>query len=179
MAGIHNEVLYGINVDFSGSIHPSAQVSANGQLLIGSSVAPNIRVATLSAGFGISVTNGNGSISIASVGGGLNWQAISGNLTLAINNGYFCISPGGALSLALPAVSSVGDTIAVVLDGSTSWTITQPNAANQIRIAGNQTTLGVGGSISSTSVGDTVYLICQTANARWVVTDFIGNITIV
>ena len=107
------------------------------------------------------------------------WQTISANQTLAVNNGYICIAPGGALSLALPAVSAVGDIIAVVLDGATSWTITQPNAATQIRVAANQTTLGVGGSLASTSVGDTVYLICETANARWVVPNFIGNITIV
>lgn len=108
----------------------------------------------------------------------ITWQAIGANQTLAINNGYFCTA-GGALSLALPAVSAVGDTIIVSLDGSTSWTVTQPNAATQIRIGNVQTTLGVGGSLASTATGDTITLVCETANARWVVTDMVGNITVV
>lgn len=122
-------------------------------------------------------TNGAGQLSFASSGAG-GWTAIGASQTLAVNNGYFCTS-GAALSLALPAVSSVGDTIEVVLDGSTSWTITQPNAGTRIRIGNQQTTLGVGGSLASTLSGDTVKLVCETANARWAVVSMIGNITVV
>lgn len=133
---------------------------------------------TVSAGAGVSVTAGANAITIAATGGGLTWQAIGASQTLVINNGYFCTA-GAGLSLALPAVSSVGDPIAIVLDGSTSWTITQPNAATRIRIGNTQTSLGVGGSLASSAVGDTVYLICETANARWAVASMIGNITVV
>lgn len=122
-------------------------------------------------------TNGAGQLSFANSGEGT-WTAISANQTLAVNNGYFCTG-GGALSLALPAVSAVGDTIDVVLDGSTSWTITQPNAATRIRLGSSQTTLGVGGSLASTAQGDTVKLVCETANARWVVVSSMGSITVV
>lgn len=106
------------------------------------------------------------------------WTAIGANQTLAVGNGYFCTT-GGALSLALPGTSAVGDIIRVVLDGSTSWTITQPNAATRIRIGSSQTTLGVTGTLASTSVGDSIELVCETANARWAVTSMIGNITVV
>lgn len=106
------------------------------------------------------------------------WTAIGANQTLAVGNGYFCTT-GGALSLALPGTSAVGDTIRVVLDGSTSWTITQPNAATRIRIGSSQTTLGVTGTLASTSVGDSIELVCETANARWSVVSMIGNITVV
>jgi len=179
MAGFDNDVMFASNVDFTGTTPVSGRVTTDGQLLIGSTAAPNIKVNTLTAGTGISITNGSGSITISAVGEGLTWQTISANQTLAVNNGYFCISPGGALSLALPATSAIGDTIAIVLDGATSWTITQPNAGTRIRIANSQTTLGVGGSLASTQQGDTIFLVCQTANARWVVTDLIGNITVV
>ena len=152
-------------------------VATNGQLPIGSTGADPV-LATITAGTGISITNGAGSITIANTAGGFTWTPIGVNQTLAVQNGYFCTT-GGALSLALPATSAVGDTIQVSLDGSTSWTITQPNAGTQIRIGNAQTTLGVGGSLASTAQGDTIELVCETANARWVVVDMIGNITVV
>lgn len=129
---------------------------------------------------GTTVTGNPGThtLTITVAGSGMTWNAIAASQTLAVDNGYFCTG-GAALSLALPAVSAVGDTIAVFLDGSTSWTITQPNAATRIRFGNTQTSLGVGGSLASTQVGDGVWLVCETANARWVVTDSTGNITIV
>ncbi len=144
---------------------------------VGPDAAHNINVVGTGS---VTVTGspGTNTLTISVSGSGISWQVIGANQTLAASNGYFCTS-GGALSLALPAVSAVGDTIEVVLDGSTSWTITQPNAATRIRIGNQQTTLGVGGSLASTATGDTVELVCETANARWVVTTIIGNITVV
>ncbi len=66
MSGFDNEVLYADNVDFSGGFPVSGKVTSDGELLIGSSVAPNIRVSTLTAGSGIAITNGEGSITISS-----------------------------------------------------------------------------------------------------------------
>ena len=107
----------------------------------------------------------------------MTWNTISSSGTLAINNGYICTA-GGALSLALPAVSDIGDMIAVTLDGSTSWTITQP-AGKQIRMGNIQTTLGVGGSLASTDQGDSVTMVCSVGNNKWNVISVIGNITFV
>jgi hypothetical protein len=161
----------------TGTAPLSAVTLNNGQLAIGQT--GGVPVAnTLTAGVGISISNAPGSITISTIGSGFTWNVIGASQTLAVNNGYFCTS-GGALSLALPAVSAVGDAISIVLDGSTSWTVTQPNAATRIRIGNQQTTLGVGGSLASTMVGDAIELICETANARWVVIEMIGNITVV
>ena len=147
----------------------------DGQLLIGNTSGNTLTKATLTAGTGISITNGNGSITVSASTTGVTWSVIGANQTLAVENGYICTT-GGALSLALPTMSSIGQTIEVVLDGSTSWTITQPNAATQIRLGNKQTTLGVGGTLSSSAVGDAVKLVCETANARWIVTSSIGNL---
>lgn len=167
----------GVLTTGTGGVPVITAIAVNGQIIIGSTAgAP--AAATLTAGAGIAITNGSNSISIACVGGGFTWQVIGASQTLAVANGYFCTT-GAALSLALPAVSAVGDSIAVVLDGSTSWTITQPNAATRIRIGSQQTTLGVSGTLASTAQGDTVELVCETANGRWVVTNSMGNITIV
>lgn len=122
-------------------------------------------------------TDGAGHLTFQSSGAGT-WSVIGASQTLSVNHGYICTT-GAGLSLALPATSAVGDTIEVSLDGSTSWTITQPNAGTQIRIGSTQTTLGVGGSLASTAVGDSIKLVCETANARWVVTSMVGNISFV
>lgn len=58
----------------------------NGQLLIGNTTGNTLTKATLTAGTGISITNGTGSITIASAGGG---GATGGNLYLASNFGGF------------------------------------------------------------------------------------------
>lgn len=65
MAGFDNNVVYANNVDFSGSTSPSAQITTNGQLLIGSTTSPNIRVANLtSSDSSVTITNGPGTINL-------------------------------------------------------------------------------------------------------------------
>ena len=63
-------ILFTDNVDFSGDAVPTPKVSANGQLIIGSAVSPNLRINTLTQGAGITITNGNGTIEIGATGGG-------------------------------------------------------------------------------------------------------------
>jgi hypothetical protein len=130
-------------------------------------------------GAGGITTSGSGStITITgSGGGGLAWSTISASQTLAVNNGYFCTG-GGALSLALPAVAAVGDTIEIYLDGSTGFTITQA-AGQSIKFGAQVSTAGVGGSISSTGQGDGITMVCRTANLRFLITACMGNLTFV
>lgn len=108
---------------------------------------------------------------------GITWNTISASQTLDVQNGYFCTG-GGALSLLLPPVSALGDIIEVVLDGSASFTITQ-GAGQSIRIGNVSTTAGVGGSLASTQQGDSLKLVCQTANLKWNVVSSIGNPTVI
>jgi len=155
---------------------PSLTASmTNGQVLIGSTGATPTP-STITAGSGIIITPGAGTITIATISVGQTWTVISSNQTLAVNNGYFVGS--GSLSLLLPATSSVGDVIDVVLDGGTAWTITQ--AASQLITFGNvSTTTGVTGTLASSAVGDSVHLVCRTANLAWFVTSSIGNILVI
>jgi len=129
-------------------------------------------------GTGSVSTSGSGNTITISNSSSATWSTISASQTLVVGNGYFCVSPGGALSLALPAVSSVGNMIRVVLDGSTSFTITQ-SAGQQIRVGNLATTAGVGGSLTSTQQGDSIHLVCRTANLYWVVVSSMGNFTVV
>lgn len=177
MPGFDNNVLYAANVDFSNGYPVTGQITQDGQLLIGSTAFPNIVAGFITSTDGsITVTNGSGTINLSTIKG-LTWHTISAGQTLAVNNGYICTG-GATLSLALPATSALGDTIEITLDGSTGFTITQA-AGQQIRAGTATTTAGVGGSISSTQQGDTVRLVCKTANLSWNVISMMGNPTIV
>jgi len=97
--------------------------------------------------------------------------------SLVVNNA-FIVNAGAALVFSLPASSSVGDVVALVLDGATSWSISQ-GAGQQIRLGSSETTAGVGGSLTSTAQGDAIHMVCSVASTRWNVVSSIGNITIV
>lgn len=88
MSGFDNEVLIADNVDFRGVKPYSAQMTTDGQMLIGSSVSPKIRVGTISNGTNISWTFGNGTASA-----GL--------------SGQIAVSNGGTGVATLPAYSVV------------------------------------------------------------------------
>lgn len=149
----------------------SATALDDGELLIGSTGNDAV-AANISAGTGINITNGAGSITISTTVAPVSWSNINASGTLVVNTGVNCTG-GAALSLALPATSAVGDIIRVVLDGSTSWTITQ--AANQqIRVGAVTTTLGVGGSVSSIAQGDFIEMVCKTANLVWTAVGYTG-----
>lgn len=149
----------------------------NGQLLIGSTgAAPN--ASTLTAGTGVSITNGAGSITINSTGGGLTWTDVSGiSQTMAPNNGYLADN-AALVTLTLPVVCPQFSSISIVGFGAGGWTVAQ-NAGQSIQFGKFATTSGVTGSLSSTNQYDCIELICVVANTTFVVRDSVGNITIV
>jgi hypothetical protein len=64
-SGFANNVMYAQNVRFDGASHPG-QITSDGQLLIGSSVSPNIQVGNLTSSDGsIVITNGHGTINLS------------------------------------------------------------------------------------------------------------------
>lgn len=170
--GFKNGVSSVKNISFDGG---TTTIATNGQLIIGNT-GNNPSISTLTAGSGIAIANGAGSITISASAGGFTWSNISASQALVANNGYFC-SGGGALALSLPTTSAVGDTIQVALNGSTSWTITQA-AGQQIRFGNQTTTLGAGGSLASNQQGDCVEIVCMTANTIWVAIDSTGGLTV-
>lgn len=106
------------------------------------------------------------------------WQTTSVNVAnMSVNRGYICIAPGGALTLGLPAASALGDELEITLDGATSFQITQA-AGQQIRIGNQQTTAGAAGTLTTTAAGDTLRLVCQTANLKWNVLSTMGNFVV-
>ncbi len=135
--------------------------------------------ATITAGSGISITPGANTITIAATASGsFAWSVITANQTAAVNNGYFC-NKGSTLTLALPAVSAVGDVIEVS-NVNTALGVQFTQAANQQIFIGNtNTTLGATGTLTSSATGDALKIVCRTANLVWYVTSMVGNWTVV
>lgn len=148
----------------------------NGQLSIGS--AGNAPVpATITAGAGITIVNGPGSISISGTASSIGWNVVTTNQNMVAENGYIANSASG-LTFTLPTTASVGTALSVINFNTGGWTIAQ-NASQNIRLGSSVTTTGTGGSLGSTAQGDAVYLICAVANTSWIAQNVQGNITIV
>lgn len=95
------------------------------------------------------------------------WNLITNtSATMAGNQGYVTDNVG-LVTLTLPATSTFGEEVKIVGVGAGGWSIAQ--AAGQSVIVGNaSTTLGAGGSVSSTSANDSLYLVCVVADLTWV-----------
>lgn len=138
----------------------------NGQIIIGATgLAPSL--ATLTAGTNISITNGANSITISSSGGaGFTWSEITGtSQSMLVDNGYIS-SNAGLVTLTLPVTAAIGDAIAVAGKGAGGWRVAQ-NASQTIHIGSSATTVGAGGSVSSTNRYDSMTIVCITANTEW------------
>ena len=111
-------------------------------------------------------------------GTGITWQSTGASTTqaIAVNNGYFTQAVG--ITLTLPATAALGTEIYVTSSGVGIWTIAQ-NAGQNIQFGNLSTTVGTGGSLASTAIGDSITLVCSVANTTWAVIGSQGNITIV
>lgn len=148
----------------------------NGQLAIGSTGA-DPSAATLTAGTGISISNGAGSITINGVGSGLTWSVITGaSQAMSVNNGYIA-NRAGTVAFTLPTTSAVGDMLAVTgINTATGWSIGY--TTNQQIFFGTSSATITTGTLASVNIRDTVYLVCVVANLTWNVVNSIGNITV-
>lgn len=147
----------------------------------GGALSPSAGNWNIVGGTGISTAGSGSTLTINANGAGFSWAAITASQALVAEHGYICVSPGGALSLALPGTANVGDAIKVVLDGATSWQITQA-AGQQIRVGSLTTTSGAGGSVKSTAQGDSIEIVCRAVGvapaSTWTTLNFIGNLSV-
>ncbi len=151
----------------------------NGQLAIGSTGA-DPSAATLTAGTGISITNGAGSITVNAVGGALTWSVVTVDASFTVNTGTIA-NKAGLLTMTLPTTAAIGDIIEITgINTAAGWKIAQ-NANQQIFFGTSSTTLGITGSLASINIRDSVKMVCVVAGAStvWNVLSSIGNITVV
>lgn len=171
-------------------------MSQQGALGDGGTVLPDIETLTGDSGgavgpdglFNINILGGTGinivgnpgtnTLTVNTTGGFLTWNRVAGPaVPLAVDNGY--IPTNAALvTLTLPAISVVGDEIAIIGEGAGGWVIAQ-NAGQSIQFGNLSTTIGVGGSLASTNRYDTVTLICRVANTTWSVLSNVGVLNVI
>lgn len=137
----------------------------NGQIIIGSTGATPA-ASNITPGSGIGIVNGAGSITISATGGGLTWTDVLGTTqAMTIDSGYTA-NNAGLVTLTLPVTAAYGTAISIIGKGAGGWLIAQ-NAGQSIRFGSSTTTIGVGGSLASTNSGDSIDLICITADTVW------------
>jgi hypothetical protein len=108
----HNSVL---TTNATGVITPI--VVTDGQVIIGSSIGAPL-AANLTAGSGISITNGHNTISIASNGANPWVDQTTASVTMAVNTGYTSDAGASLITFTLPATSSIGDWVEINGKGS-------------------------------------------------------------
>lgn len=161
MAGFRNDVMFANNVDFTGSVTVTPQVTSDGQLLIGSTVSPNIRVGSLNSSNGsLTITVGAGTIDLITNGGavgstitGDSGGALSptaGNWNILGRSGSKTSGSGSTLTISSPPFSQVGGSGTSVL-----------NSGEFVTAAVTRTLPATAGLVD----GDLVIYSCTTAGA--------------
>jgi len=139
-------------------------------------------VGTVTAGTNISITNAAGSITVNATGpASVTWTTATIDTALVVNNSYVTdIAIPGLLTYTIPATASLGDSIEIIGYSVGGWSIAQ-NANQSIRLGVSTSTIGVGGSVSSSVASDSVKLVCMVdgASTEWAIVYAIGNPTIV
>lgn len=163
MAGIHNEVLYGANMDFREVWPPVGQITQNGQLFIGGVASPNLGAGFItSTGGTINWTFGqntiNGEVSPSTI---FPWTDNSGTFLSVVNHGYFLTA---ASTVTLPAAPTQGQRVAFIVDTTGSIVITA-NTGQFIRIAGQLSSAA--GTATNSARGDTLDLVYRAATTTW------------
>ena len=145
--------------------------ATNGQIPIGS-VGVDPVFATLTPGAGIAITNGAGSITIASTGAGFAWSDTSGAFAATAENGYFITATATG---TLPASPNEGDTISFIVDTTQFLTI-QANTGQKIRLG--TTISAAAGTCVNNFRGDAIELVYRSTGTTWFATTSIGTWTI-
>jgi hypothetical protein len=142
---------------------------------VGPSVGGNINI----VGIGSVVVDGDpgtNTLTIESTGGGIDWFVVTINTAMGPNDGYIS-NAVGQIQLLLPAVAPVGSIVRAAAYTAGGWQITQ-GAGQSIRFGNMITTVGAGGSLTSTAIGDAVELVCAVANTGWIALSGVGNINV-
>jgi hypothetical protein len=108
-----------------------------GQLLIGNGTG--LTRATLTAGTGISVTNGTGSITIAASGGLPTVTVTASTAITAAANFHYVLTAATAATVTLPASPTISDTIYVTVANGLTTNVISRNGKNIQGLAENMT----------------------------------------
>lgn len=119
-----------------------ATTPTNGQLLIGNTATSAYSLATITAGSGITVTNGNGTITIASSGGSgfpITMNIVTGTTQAATTGNQYVLTNVAATTVTLPASPTAGDTVFVTVANNLATNVVARNGSNIMSLAQDMT----------------------------------------
>lgn len=144
----------------------------------GNDVVPASGVINFLDGVGTTITGSANNISFNSIGGGVKWNAVSGTTQALVASNAYVTQNIALTTFSFPVTASFGDFFIISGIGSGGWTISQ--SAAQSLIVGNQTsTVGIGGSISSTLQSDSIEIVCVMEDITFKAVGWTGNLTVV
>lgn len=107
--------------------------------------------------------------------GGINWNVITAASEAMVSGNGYLADRNSLIMFTLPMTSAVGDVIRVAqMNPAGSFMISQ-SPGQQIQLGKVTTTLGTGGSITSSAVGDSLEMVCTIADTNWLVLSMMGN----
>ncbi len=171
-----NQILYSSAANVVGGI----TTAINGVLITSNGGVPSILANSGTAGWVLTANSGAPPSWSAAAAGGLVWSAVTVDASFTVNTGIIA-NKAGLLTMTLPASAALGDIIEITgINSANGWKISQ-NANQQIFFGNQSTTVGVGGSLASTAIRDSVKLLCVVAGASSVynIISSVGNITVV
>lgn len=106
------------------------------------------------------------------------WTNVTGATQAMITNNNYVTNRGAGVTYTLPATASFGDSINIV--GKLGLTTIAQNANQQIVVGSASSTVGVGGSVAGTNVGDCITLRCTTGGSStvWIAESYVGVLTV-
>lgn len=170
MAGINQNVLYGSNVDFTGSFPVSGQVNINGELLVGSTVAPFIRSYVPTGSNGLVVNTGQGTLdfTLANVPNGVLQNS---SITISAGNG---LAGGGTVSLGNSLPISLSTPVIVANGGTGVNTFANTSAL----ITTGTSSTGSVQNIASVATGQVLTSAGTSTIPAWSATPSVTSITL-
>ena len=152
-------------------------LNTDGQIFIGNSSTGEAAVNTITAGSGITITNGHGTITVATTGSGNVVNQTTGSVTLAAGTTYICNDSGGLITFTFPATAAIGDLYTIIGNSSSGWKALLATTSQQI-FFGTASSTAATGYLASTNQYDCISFRCVTANLTWVAFAAQGNITV-
>lgn len=177
-SGVSSPTIHGVLVAQGASPY-ATKILGDGQLLIGSAGVDPV-VGSISAGAGISVTLGSGSVTIANTGGAPDtFSNVTATTQQTVVNQGYITSAASLLTYTLPATALYGAWVEILGFATNGWIIAQ-NSGQQINYGNLVTSTGVTGTLASSQSKDCVKLRCMTnTGSVWTVVSSQGNLDVV
>lgn len=157
--------------------------SAKGVILVGTGAGTFAALTVGTNNFVLTADSGEASgvkwaANGGSGGGGVAaWiDSTTGPVNMVAGNGYFSNDPANSLTFNLPTTAAVGTILEITnLQAAENFTLAQA-AGQSVQFGSVATTVGVGGSITSTAIGDSLRMVCTVADTTWQVLSSMGNL---